>query len=157
MIGWMAKKGADLWTGLFLIIFSGLVINEAFDLEIGTPRNPGSGFMIFGAATFLGILAIHQFIKSLLSLENKTGQAPEKIHTWRIVAVIAANILYIAILEPAGYLLCTFLLLCFLLQVYEKGKWVWAVGGAALTSFVSYALFSRLLQLNLPKGLITFF
>jgi putative tricarboxylic transport membrane protein len=157
MKGWVAKKGADLWTGLFQMIFSGLVMNEAFDLEIGTPHNPGSGFMILGAAALLGILAVHQFIRSLLSQENKTEQAPEKIHLWRIIAVIVANIIYIAILEPVGYLLCTFLLLCLLFQINEKGKWVWAVGGAALTSFVSYAIFSRLLQLNLPKGLIPFF
>jgi len=157
MKGWIAKKGADLWTGLFLMIFSGLVINEAFDLDIGTPHNPGSGFMIFGAATVLGILAVLQIIKSLLSRENETVQAPEKIRLWRVVAVVAANIIYIAMLEPAGYLLCTFLLLVFLLQIYERGKWIWAAGGAAVTSFVTYAIFSRLLQLNLPKGLIPFF
>jgi putative tricarboxylic transport membrane protein len=153
----MAKKDANLWVSLFLIIFSGAVISEAFQLEIGTPKNPGSGFMIFGTAGVLGCLALHQFIKSFLSQKRKLEQDSEKIHRARIVSVILANIIYIFLLQPVGYLLCTFLLLCFLFQIQEKGRWVSAVGGAALTSFLSYLIFSRILQLNLPKGLIPFF
>jgi putative tricarboxylic transport membrane protein len=157
MKGWIANKGADLWTGLFLMVFSGTVINEAFNLDVGTPARPGSGFMIFGTAVVLGVLALLQFLKSLLSRDQHTGQETEKIHLWRIVAVIGANILYIVLLEPVGYLLCTFLLLCFLFQAYEKGKWASATGGAAATSLLTYVIFSRLLQLNLPRGLIPFF
>ena len=70
MKSWIANKGADLWTGLFLMIFSGAVINEALNLEVGTPTNPGSGFMIFGTAVVLGVLALLQFLKSLLSREQ---------------------------------------------------------------------------------------
>jgi putative tricarboxylic transport membrane protein len=157
MKGWIAKKDANLWTSLFLMIFSGAVISEAFQLEIGTPNNPGSGFMIFGTASVLGLLALHQFIKSLLSQKRKSEQDSEKINRGRIVSVILANIIYIFLLQPVGYLLCTFLLLSFLFQIQEKGKWVSAVGGAALTSFLSYLVFSRILQLNLPRGLLPFF
>lgn len=154
--GWIANKGADLWTGLFLMVFSGAVINEALNLELGTPHNPGSGFMIFGAAVVLGLLALLQFLKTLLFHEYSKRET-EKVHLWRIITVIGANILYIVMLERVGYLLCTFLLLCFLFQVFEKGKWVSVVGGAAATSFLTYVIFSRLLQLNLPKGMIPFF
>lgn len=157
MKGWLAKRGTDFWTGLFLMIFSGWVVNESFDLELGTPQNPGSGFMVFGAAAVLGILAIHQFVKTLLARgEESVEQVSAKTHPWRIVAVILANILYIVLLEQVGFLICTFVLMCFLLQINERGKWVWAIGGAALASFACYAIFSRLLQLNLPKGLIPF-
>ncbi len=156
MITWLVKKGADLWTGLFLMIFSGAVIREALDLELGTPASPGSGFMLFGTAVVLGFLALFQVLKALLSRPQE-GEITEKIHLWRVIGVIGANILYIVLLEPLGFLICTFLLLSFLFQAYEKGKWVWAITGAAATSLLTYALFSRLLQLNLPKGLIQFF
>ena len=154
---WIKKKDANLWTSLFLMIFSGAVISEAFQLELGTPKNPGSGFMIFGAASVLGLLALHQFIKSLLSQERKAEQASENIHRGRIISVIVANIAYIFILHPVGYLLSTFLLIGFLFQVHEKGKWFSAVWGAVLTSFLSYLVFSRMLQLHLPRGFIPFF
>jgi hypothetical protein len=155
--GWVAERDANLWTGLFLMIFSGAVISEAIQLEIGTPKSPGSGFMIFGAASVLGLLALHQFIKSLHFQGREVKRAAEGIRWKRIVSVILANIIYIFLLQPAGYLLCTFLLLCFLFQIHEKGRWVSAVGGAALTSFLSYLVFSRMLQLHLPRGLIPFF
>jgi len=154
---WIARKGADLWTGLFLMILSGAIIREAIELEVGTPHNPGSGFMIFGAASVLGLLALRQFIQSLHSKGRKVEGASEAIHWKRIVLVILANIIYIFLLQPVGYLLSTFLLMGFLFQVHEKGRWFSAVWGAALTSFSSYLVFSRILQLNLPRGLIPFF
>ena len=157
MKAWIAHRGADFWTALILMIFSGAVIREALNLDVGSPSNPGSGFMVFGTAMVLGVMAFAQFAKSLRTHDQKTGDPPEKIHPWRIVSVIAANVLYIIVLDWVGYILSTFILLCFLLQVYEKGKWVWAVAGAAATSVLTYLIFAKLLQLNLPKGLITFF
>ncbi len=154
--GWIAKQNADLWTGLFLMIFSAAVISEAIQLEIGTPQSPGSGFMIFGAAGVLGLLALRQFIKSL-HLQGQERPASRTVRWKQIVSVILANMIYIFLLQPLGYLLSTFLLLCFLFQIHEKGKWVSAVGGAALTSFLSYLVFSRMLQLHLPRGLLPFF
>jgi len=156
MKAWMARQDADLWTGLFLVIFSGAVISEAIELEVGTPHNPGSGFMIFGAACVLGLLALRQFIKSFHS-KRQEAEVSEAIHWKRIVSVILANIIYIFILQPVGYLLSTFLLMGFLFQVHEKGKWFSAVWGAVLTSFLSYLVFSRMLQLHLPRGFIPFF
>jgi putative tricarboxylic transport membrane protein len=154
---WIARRDADLWTGLFLMILSGAIIREAVDLEVGAPHNPGSGFMIFGAACVLGLLALRQFIQSLHSKGHKAEGASEATHWKRIVLVILANIIYIFLLQPVGYLLSTFLLMGFLFQVHEKGRWFSAVWGAALTSFSSYLVFSRILQLNLPRGLIPFF
>jgi putative tricarboxylic transport membrane protein len=154
---WLAHRGADFWTALVLMVFSGAVIREALNLGVGTAKTPGSGFMIFGTAVVLGVMASVQFAKSLRTRDEKTGEPPEKIHLWRVVSVIAANVLYIAVLDWVGFILCTFILLCFLLQVYEKGKWVWAVAGAAATSVLTYLIFAKLLQLNLPKGLIPFF
>jgi putative tricarboxylic transport membrane protein len=139
------------------MIFSGAVISEAIQLEIGTPQSPGSGFMIFGAAGVLGLLALRQFVKSFRFQESEAKQTSKAIRWKRIASVILANILYIFLLQPVGYLLCTFLLLCFLFQVHEKGRWVSAVGGAALTSLLSYLVFSRMLQLHLPRGVIPFF
>jgi len=77
--GWVAKQNADLWTCLFLMIFSGAVISEAIQLEIGTPQSPGSGFMIFGAAGVLGLLALRQFIKSFRFQGSEAKQTTKTI------------------------------------------------------------------------------
>jgi len=157
MKAWIGKKDANLWTSLFLMILSGAVIREAFNLEVGTPNNPGSGFMFFGASSVLGLLALHQFITSLLSKERPAESTPERIHWGRIVSVILAILLYIWCLQPVGYLICTFLLLSLLFQVLQRGYWISRLTGAASTSVVTYVAFAKILQLNLPRGLITFF
>ncbi len=156
--GWIARRGADFWTALVLMIFSGAVIHEALVLDVGTPANPGSGFMIFGTAVVLGVMASVQWAKSILTRDQTTGGPREKVHLGRIAAVITANVLYIALLDRVGYLVSTFLLLGFLLQITEgKGRRVRVAAGAAATSIATYLIFAKLLQLNLPRGLISFF
>ena len=155
--GWITEKNTNLWVNLFLMILSGAVINEAVELEVGTPGNPGSGFMILGASAVLGLLALHQFIKSFRLHKPPSETTDERIHWGRIIAVITANLLYILLLKPVGYLICTFIFLYFLFQVLEKGRWVLRMIGSALTSFLTYLLFARLLSLNLPKGWVSFF
>ena len=116
MKGWLANKGSDLWISLILMIFSGYVIHGAFDLGIGTPQDPGSGFMFLGTATLLGLLAIVLFLQTALSRRVAAGSG-EKTHGWRIVAVVAANFAYIFLMTPVGYILCTFAFLCLLFQI----------------------------------------
>ncbi len=157
MLSWLRKTGADFWSSLFLMLLSGYVINEALNLELGTPRSPGSGFMLFGAAIALGLFALRQFIAALFARPRQAAASGDPIHYGRIVSAVAAVIAYILLLQPVGYLLCTFLLMAFLLQVLERGHWGRRALGAAVTSFASYVLFAKVLQVNLPKGLLTFF
>ena len=157
MSEWLKTKWADLWSGLFLMIVSALVIREALELEVGTATNPGSGFMVFGAAVALGLLALRQFVTSCAVRAHATESVAERIRWGRILAAISAMVLYILALQPVGYLLCTFLLLSFLFQALERGHWVARTVGAASTSFVTYVIFAKMLQLNLPRGLVTFY
>ncbi len=156
MKGRVSERKAHLWVYLFLMVLSAAVISEALELEVGTPNNPGSGFMIFGAALVLGLLALHRFIQ-LLRSHTPGSKSSERIHWVRILSVILANLLYICLFQAVGYLVCTFLFLGLLFQSLERGRWIQRLAGAALTSFFSYLLFARLLQLSLPKGIIPFF
>lgn len=154
---WIAQRDRNLWASLILMILSGAVIREALDLEVGTPTNPGSGFMIFGASSALALLALHQFVQSLRSRAHERESARTPAHRGRIIWVVLATILYVVALQPVGYLLCTFLLLSGLFQTLERGQWISRTIGAAATSFVTYVVFAKLLQLHLPRGLISFF
>jgi putative tricarboxylic transport membrane protein len=151
------KKNGDVWSSLFLMVLAGFVIREALELEIGTPTNPGSGFMIFGVAVALGLLALYQCAKAFAALTGASESATERIRWGRILATISAIVFYILALRSVGYLVCTFLLLSFLFQVLERGHWATRTIGAATTSFATYFIFAKMLQLNLPRGLITFY
>lgn len=154
---WFLKKDANLWASFILILFAVAVSIEAYRLDIGTPSNPGSGFLIFGASTVLGILALHQLIKSIGDRERRIPEDVSRTYGRRVLAVLVILAVYIFLLAPVGYLICSFLLLCFLFRVLEKGKWVYTLRDAFLTSVISYVIFALLLQLQLPKGLLTFF
>jgi putative tricarboxylic transport membrane protein len=154
---WIRTRGADFWSGLVLTVLSIGVIREAFELEVGTPTSPGSGFMILGAGAALGLLAVFQLWTASRSAQ-RGGEAPPASLRWgRIVAVVLGGVVYVLLLEPVGYLLCTFLLLAFLFQVLEPGHWVPRTLGAAATSLLSYVVFAKLLQVSLPQGVISFF
>ena len=159
----IVKKDANLWVSLFLIIFSVGVANEAYRLGLGDPHSPGPGFMFFGASSILGLLAIHLFFKSLLAMERKGEKSVWRgKRLWRAASFFVALLLYNFLLEPVGYLLTTFFFLTFLFWVTmgegkgKKAEWVLILGGAALTSFLSYLIFSRLFMLMFPRGLIKF-
>ena len=160
MIG---RKDGNLWVSLFLLIFSVGVAIKAYQYGLGDPHSPGPGFMFFGASIILGFLSIHLFFKYLLAMEHK---GEKSIWRWKRLGQSAsffmALMIYNLLLEPIGYLLTTFFFLTFLFWVTrgegksKKGEWVSILGGAALTSFLSYLMFSRFLMLPFPKGLIKF-
>ncbi len=80
----------------------------------------------------------------------------------RSASFFVALLLYNFLFERVGYLLTTFFFLTFLFWVTmgegkgKKAEWVLILGGAALTSFLSYLIFSRLFMLMFPRGLIKF-
>ena len=150
---------ASLYPSLFLVILSALVTREAYRLGLGDLYSPGPGFMIFGAAALLGLLAIHLSVRCLVARQKS------KEHIWkgkqwgRPLSIFVALLLYIILFKPLGYLLATFFLLVVLFRTPRAGKakWLVIVGGAALTSFITYLVFCRGLALQFPKGVIHFF
>lgn len=142
-----------------MVILSVLVTREAYRLGLGTLNSPGPGFMIFGAASLLGLLSIHTSIRALLSW-HKAEEEVWKGKQWgRTVALFVALLFYIMFLKPLGYLLATFFILLALFRTPREGKakWLVIVGGAAFTSFITYLIFDRVFALPFPKGLFRSF
>jgi putative tricarboxylic transport membrane protein len=159
MRAWSREARADAWCGLLLLLLAVYVMREAVALELGTPTNPGSGFMIFGAGAALALLSLHQLVRALRTRRATAADAERAapVRWGRILVVILVTIAYIVALRSVGYLVCTFVLLTVLFQALERGRWAARTAGAAVASLATYALFAKLLQLNLPKGLIWFF
>ena len=64
-------KGHDRGSSLFWLIFSVCVCTESIRLGLGTPRNPGMGFMTFGASVLLGLFSLIVLFQTL----SKRGEA----------------------------------------------------------------------------------
>ena len=142
---------------LFLLIFSVAVAIGAYRIGLGTLHTPGSGFMFFGASILLGLLSLHLVLKSLWARGATEKMIEDRKHWTRVMIVFIALTAYIFLFDQMGYLLATFFLMVILFRVMGNKNWISILGGSALTSFVTYLVFSVLFSQFFPKGLIRIF
>lgn len=150
-------KAHDQGSSLFWLLLSIYVCIESLRLEIGTLRNPGMGFMTFGASVLLGILSLGLLFQSIFRKEEARVEPLFSGTLWkRIILVLMALLLYTKLLPLAGYLLGTFFLMSFLFWIIERQK-VWRVLILSFTTtVVTYYVFSKWLNCQFPSGLIGF-
>lgn len=127
-----------------------------YDLELGSLRDPGSGFMFFWVGLIMVGLSLSIFIQAM----RDQSAAGEMKRIWsgvrweKIVFVIVALFLYAYVFQTLGFILCTTLLLTFLFKAVEPQRWSVAVLGAVVTTLTAYLVFQLWLGTQLPKGLL---
>ncbi len=144
----------DQTSSLFWLLVSISVFIESLRLGIGTPQNPGMGFMTFGASGTLGILSLFLFFKA--SLKKRKIQAPPLFAGtfWkRVLFVLLVLVLYSRMMPVLGYLISTFLLMTALFWTLERKKIAWVLFSSILTTLVTYFVFSKWLNCQFPDGL----
>ena len=138
-----------------LLALAVYIFLAANTLPFGTIRVPQTAFFPKILAVLLGIFSVILSARALAGTEVLRG--PEKIETegWiRIGATLAALAAFAFVLEWLGFLLTTFLLMILLLRAIEAQKWHKVVLVALATALISYAIFSWLLGVPLPSGVL---
>ncbi len=150
-------KAYDQGSSLFWLLLSVSICIESLRLGIGTPRNPGMGFMSFGASGLLAILSIILFLQT--SFKKGRAQVAPLFsgRLWkRALFVLISLVLYSRLLPVAGFLISTFLLMTLLFWILERKK-VWLVFTLSfLTTTITYYVFSIVLNCQFPSGLFGF-
>lgn len=150
-------KTYDRATGLFWLILSFAVFLESLHLGIGTLRNPGLGFMAFGASLLLGLLSTILLLQTFFRKESGKTTPPFAGKLWRkVLYVLIALLAYANLMGVGGYLLSTFLLMSFLFWVVRGQKWQLVLLYALVTTLITYYVFSVLLKGQFPEGLFAF-
>lgn len=129
---------------------------ESFYMPLGSWRDPGPGFLCLGSGISLTILSLICYVQSWTVDQEPVPLPLPRPRSRNLVYAVAALVIYTACLEILGFRVATFLLLLFLFRCIEPQKWGVAVGGSALTTGISYALFEMWLKTPLPKGLMGF-
>jgi len=140
----MAKKAyieALIW--LFFSVFLGIT---SIQLEFGTFRSPGPGFLPFMTALFL-------FLLSLILLFQKSESNHRLNLRMSACTIVCLIIGYALICKKIGFLFSTFLLMSIIFKVMGTKRWGWVLVEALLVTFLSYLLFGMILGLNLPTGI----
>ncbi len=148
-------KRANLAAAIGLLLLAGFILFESRHLSFGTFRVPHTGFypkILTGLVLLLSLVCLAQ------TLREKTIDRPtEKIPAegwFRIGATLATLIGFALVLEWLGFLLSTFLLMVLLLRAIEAPKWSKVIVVALVTAALSYGIFSWLLGVPLPAGVL---
>lgn len=152
------KDKADPVSGLFWLIFSAFVSYESYSLGLGTLHQPGPGFFFFWTGIVIAILSLIVIVISLKKRPSEEAQQPAlgKKNLTKIVLVLISLLLYALLMERLGFLIVTLLFFIFLLGAIEKKRWSFAVLVSLIVTAVSYLVFEKALQSQLPKGLLDF-
>jgi putative tricarboxylic transport membrane protein len=145
------SSAAWFFIGLLILIFS-------IPYGLGEVHSPGTGFMPF--YTGLAMCALSALIFMEATRAKKSGakwENPLKGTLWvKPLIALVALIVYALLMDKLGFILATALLVGFLLRGIHPQKWSVVIGGAILTSLVTYLVFQVWLKTQLPAGILSF-
>jgi putative tricarboxylic transport membrane protein len=145
-------RRAEQITCLFWLVLAAAVCAGSLRLNVGTPSEPGSGFLPFGTGLLLGVLALVHLAQINFRKVEKGEPLLGEVRWIRGACVAGSLLLYALLLPLFGYLLATFLFMAVLFSIYERQKW-WKVGGASLlVIIVTYLVFHHWLKVQFPAG-----
>jgi putative tricarboxylic transport membrane protein len=131
-----------------------LVVRESVALKLYTAMGPGPGFFPLWLAIALIALAAAMFFQATFQAAEPMPEAflPTSIGLIRILAVLAALVAVMLLLEPLGMRLTMFAFTALLppLLGYRRPLIVLAIALAA--SFGVFEVFARVLDIPLPNG-----
>lgn len=142
----------DRTAGGILLLVGLSIIWQASRLRLGSFHTPGPGLYPLLLGSVIVLLSLCLIISSAKKSKDAASYSGQSLK--RVGFVYVALLFYFAILEVAGFLISTFLLVSYLSIIIGRQR----VAGALLRAFIitglSYLLFDVALKSELPKGLL---
>lgn len=141
-----------------LFAFSLIYLLSTLKLKMGTPKNPGPGFI----PAWLGVLLIISTAFHLLRVfrRGSTDETPDvsppkgKKDYKAILGILACTLVYPFILETFKFLISTFLVSFFMLFLLRPRNPISSSIIGFGISVVSFVVFSRFLGVGMPSGIL---
>lgn len=134
------------------LIFSLFICIESLRLGFGEFSAPGPGFLPFGTAVIIGILAIIRLVMGRGKKVASTEPFFMKERLFKFLWVVFICFGYGLLLYYIGFILCTGLFVLISLKTIEPKKWGHATLVSIATAFAAWLLFDHWLQIQAPKG-----
>jgi len=149
----MEKARAGSVAVVFLLL-AAFICFEALQVPFGGLRMPGAGFFPLLLGVALGVFSLMLLGTSLLTpAAGSPDVRPERPEVFYLVgSIFAAVVLF----ELAGFLLTMALFTAVVMKVLGSMSWVTAVVLAVVGSVTAYVVFSRVLLIALPSGILPF-
>ena len=145
-------RRAEFWGGLFWLAFGAFVTWQGWLLELGTLREPGSGFVFFWLGLMISVFAV------VIALNGVRGEGPLLSDLWRgarwrnVLMVILALIAFGFLFEGLGFVLCSLALLLFLMTFVDPVKLVLSIPISVVAAVGVWYVLEKVLLVQLPKG-----
>jgi putative tricarboxylic transport membrane protein len=136
--------GAVVWLAL-----AAYVAWAGWDLGLGTPRDPGPGFLLFGLGVVMAGLAV-----VLFATARPAATPGARGRIGKVVLVLALLVAYAWTLERAGFLITTTLVMIALFKAVEAQRWTVAIVGGVVSTAVVWLVFRVWLGAQLPRGFL---
>ena len=149
---------SDRFSSLCWFALGAISMYASKGLGLGTPAEPGSGFVAFSAAAFICLMAALVFVQSFVAPAGAQGIAElwKGLYWRRSLAIGILTFAFIATLETIGFFLVGFILLVAIMRGLEKLNWKSTLTISVVTLFVSYLVFKVFLKATLPPGILGF-
>jgi putative tricarboxylic transport membrane protein len=144
---WLQDKSISI----FFLLISIVMIRGSLKLGLGDLGNPGPGFAPLLVSLLIVILVVVDLFRGKLRAKGAEGVA-NRAGRYRGIALVSALCFYVVTLEFFGYLLSAFILIFTSVLLFDRKKWRFPLFLAVIVVNLSYFLFAKLLQVQLPAG-----
>ncbi len=145
-------RRAELWGGLFWLGVGVFVTWQGWLLELGTLREPGSGFVFFWLGLIISAFA------AFIAIGGVRGRGPLLGELWRgarwrnVLLVVLALIAFGFLFERLGFVICSLALLLFLMTVVDPVRPVLSIPISIVAAVGVWYVLEKVLLVQLPKG-----
>lgn len=144
-------------SALGLLTGLGMMAWSLATLGLGELQHPGPGFLPFLSGLLMAGLALSTLVKSLRRERPADAAAfvpPGALP--RLAVTLGALVLYAVLLERAGFLATTFLVMLAIFTLTARTSWAVGLAESAVVTGAFWWLFARVLKIPLPKGWLGF-
>jgi putative tricarboxylic transport membrane protein len=147
-------RGADLVTGLALLVFGvGYAAVAWRAYPYWTTTGPGAGFLPVWLGGVMAVLALLLVLSARLPATPPGARwLPEGRGLTRLVVVVAATALLVALMDVVGMIVGSALFLLGILRFLERYPWPSALAIAVGVAGLIYAVFTYWLQVPFPTS-----
>lgn len=150
-------KKTNIFAGLFGLALSIYAIVTASGFpENNSATDPGAGFFPIIMGVFTGVLCL---VLIVLALMGKGPDIDKQLHLTsgmkRAFLAIALFVLYCVLFKPLGFILDTVWLLFVGMLLMQNRRYVLMAVISVIVPIIIYVIFSMLLYVQLPAGLLS--
>ena len=148
----MMLRRAELWGGLFGLAVGAFVAWQGWLLELGSLREPGSGFVFFWLGLIISAFAVFIAIGGVRGGGPLLGDLWQGARWRNVLLVILALIAFGFLFERLGFVICSLALLLFLMTVVDPVRPVLSIPISIVAAVGVWYVLEKMLLVQLPKG-----